>query len=95
MCQVLCVQRQQQEGIQEDEERGGGAEGRAGPNLGFAETEQGLLIPEVDFDLPAPKIGLQDLLRGQVRIGADEVSRIAIAEMGPLAEPVGHGADDQ
>ena len=79
--EMAVFQRQQQERVDENEERSGGAHGRIAADLRLAETEQGFFVAEVEFDFPAPQVGLQDLLGRQGGIAADQVSGIAVAEM--------------
>ena len=67
------LQSQQQERVDEDEEGGGGSDGGIGADLEFAEAEQGFFVAEVEFDLPAPQVGLQDLLGRQRGVGTDQV----------------------
>jgi len=43
-------------------------------DLSLAHPNQLFFIPDVDFNVPPPDVRLDDFLKGQVRIGADEVS---------------------
>jgi len=42
-------------------------------HFSLSHTEKGFFVSEVDFDIPALKVGLNDLAGLQFRIGADEV----------------------
>jgi hypothetical protein len=62
--------------------------------LRLADAEQGLLISEVDFNIPTLKIGFDDFAWLHCRIRADEISRIAIQQFRTYAQTVGEGRDD-
>ena len=84
MSEMAVFQRQQQECVGENEERRRGSHGGIAANLRLPEAQQSFFVAEVEFDLPAPQIGLQDLLWRQGAIAADQVSRIPIAKIVPL-----------
>ena len=56
------VKREEEQSVNEDGKTGGSTDGGFGADLRLAETEQSLLVPEVDSDSSAPQIGLKDLL---------------------------------
>ena len=60
---VAVFQSQQQQCVDEHEESGGGAHGGIAADLGLPETQQSFFVAKIEFDLPAPQVGLQDLLR--------------------------------
>jgi hypothetical protein len=38
--------------------------------LSFGDTEQALLVAEIDFDVPAPEVVLEDVVRREFGVGA-------------------------
>jgi hypothetical protein len=93
--EMAVFQGQQQERVGENEERSRGAHGGIAAGLRLAEAQQGFFVAEVEFDLPAPQVGLQDLLRRHGGIATEQVGRIPVAKMRALAQLVGDRADDQ
>src|SRR5215469_8361022 len=93
--EMAVLQSQQQKRVSEDEEGGGRSHGSVAANLRLAKAEQSFFVAEVEFNLPAPKIRLQNLLGRQGRVGANQIGRISIVEMCTFASPVGDGADDE
>ena len=63
------------------------------PHLCLAHSEQRLLVAKVDFDLPAPHVMLHDALQRKIRIADDQISRLAIEQLGARARPVGQRRD--
>ena len=68
---------------QEDRVAGDGEGGNAfcgfgGADLSVADPDQLLLVAVVDFDVPAPEVGLDQILHGRVEVGADQICRLAI-----------------
>jgi len=61
--------------------------------LSLADSQQLFFIPEVDLDVLAPEIGLDDVLEGLARICTDEVSGFTIQEPGAFFRPIGQGSD--
>jgi len=59
---MVIFQGQQQEGIDKNEERSGGSHGGIAADLRLAEAQQSFFVAEIEFDFPAPQVGLQDLL---------------------------------
>ncbi len=92
---MAVFQRQQQERVGENKERSRGSHGGIAADLGLPEAQQIFFVAEVEFDLPAPQVGLQDALGRQGAVAADQVSRIPIAETGALAQPVSDRADNE
>ena len=63
------------------------------PYLRLAHSEQRLLVAKVDLDLPAPHVMLHDALERKMRIADDQISRLAIEQLGARARPVGQRRD--
>src|SRR5260221_11959777 len=92
--EMAVFQRQQQKRIDENEECSRGSHRRIAADLGLPEAQQSFFVAEVEFDLPAPQIGLWALPWGKGAVGTDQVSGIPIAEMGALAQPLADRAGD-
>ena len=58
-------------------------------DLCLADAQQGFLIAEVDFDVPAVEVMLQDWFGRPRGIGTNEKSRIAIAKARAFARTIG------
>jgi len=86
-------------GTEQERVGGDGAAGEVlhgwgGADLGVAEAEEGFLVAEVEFDVPAPQEGLDGLGQGSVGVGADQKGGLAVQEFAVFAQPVGSGSDD-
>ena len=62
--------------------------------LRITEPEQCFFVPEVDFDVPAPKVVLDYLGELGFGVSADEVSGLSVEQLSVFGEPVGGGRDD-
>jgi hypothetical protein len=61
--EMAIFQSQQQQRVDEHEKSGGGAHRGIAADLWLTEAQQSFFIAKIEFDLPAPQVGLQDLLR--------------------------------
>src|ERR1700682_2276879 len=89
-----ALRRNQQQSVSGHAQSGSRFDGCGRAHLRLAHTQQGLFVAEVHLDIPALEISFDDLARVQFRIGADEVGRIAIKQLGAFAGAVGQGGDD-
>lgn len=60
----------------------------------LSDAQQGFFIAEVDLDIPAPDIGLKDLLEREVGVGADEEGRLSVEESAHFGQAIVQGSDD-
>jgi len=63
-------------------------------HLGLSQSQERLLVPEVDFNSPSPEKVLEEFLDGDLIIGANEIGRLTVKDFGGLGEPVSQGGDD-
>ena len=62
MSEMAIFQGQQQKRVSENKEGSSSTHGTIAADLRLTEAQQSFFVAEVEFDLPAPKIGLQNLL---------------------------------
>jgi hypothetical protein len=62
--------------------------GRFGAHLSLADAQEGLFIPEIDLDVPAPQKVLEELFDGHLGIGADQISGLAIEQSAAEGQPI-------
>jgi hypothetical protein len=82
---------QQQQGVGGHAKGRGGFDRAGGADLRLAQPEESFFFAEIDLDVPAPDIGLDDDLRVEVFIGAEEKRRLAIQQLRVLAEATDSG----
>ena len=69
-----------------------GGFGRA--HLRVSDSDELLLVAVIDFDVPAPEVGLNHVLRGGGEIGRDQVRRLAVQKPRVCGATVGKRSDD-
>lgn len=80
--------RQQQHRIGSDLERGNRFHGIGIAHLRLAYAQQSLLLTEVDFDVPAPHVALEQRNDIDLRIGANQKGGFPVKKLGAFAEPI-------
>jgi len=80
--------RQQQHRIRGDLEGGNRFHGIGVAHLRLAHAQQNFLLPEVDFDVPAPDVALEQSNYVGMRIGANQKGGFTVKKLGALAEPI-------
>lgn len=74
------VGRQQEEGVGGDAESGDRLSGSRVSDLSLTDAEESFFIAEVDLDIPAPEVGLEELPGGEGGIGTYEISGLAVED---------------
>jgi len=85
---------QQQQGVGGHAEDGGVFDRAGIADLRLAHSEQSFFFAEINFDVPAPDISLDDDLRVEVFLGAQEEGGLTIKQLGALAQTIGERGDD-
>lgn len=78
----------EQHAVDGDEEGGHSPDRGLVEDLGFPQTQEGLLIAEVDLDLPSVDVGLHEILQGMVRIRGQEIGGLVIEKSCAKAQAV-------
>jgi len=86
--------RQEQEGIGSDGEGGGGFDRVGAADLRLADSQQSFFFAKIHLDTPALEVGFDDRPRIEVRVGAEQERRLAIEQLGALAQAISEGSDD-
>ena len=53
-------------------------DGKFGAHLGLSDSDELLLVAVVDLNIPAPEVVLNHRFDGQIRIGANQKSRLTV-----------------
>src|SRR5207253_5327999 len=69
-------------------------DGKFGANLGLADTDELLFVTMVDLDVPTPEVVLNDGLKRQIRIGADQIGGLAVKQAALFSEAIPQGANN-
>jgi hypothetical protein len=75
-------------------ESGDEFDGKCGANLGLPNTDELLFVAMVDLDVPAPEVVLNDGLKRQSGIGADQIGGLAIKKAALGGEAIPKRPDD-
>jgi len=93
-CGQRLQRRSPQQGVSGYGDGGQVLVGFGGAHLGLAGADEGLFLAEVHLDAPAPQVVLEEFSERKLRIGANQIGRLAIKHPRALAEAVTERRDD-